>query len=297
MARVDKARLLLLAARDAVDAKKVADMARAAEVYAKRQKLSEDAIRYATAVKVDAMTLMGKFLETMPKAKGGKPYQKCATLGKKPRVPTLIEHGIEYEEAKACRRLVKLASEQPEKYVAIREAKLPISAATSSAHVSHNAGDNEWYTPKEYIEAAVRVIGSINIDPASSKEANKVIGADRFFGKNEDGLQQEWPGNVWMNPPYSQPLCTQFCEYLVRQHKAGITKEAIVLVNNATETEWFQNMARYAGALCFPKGRIKFWCPEKTSAPLQGQALLYLFGHNARKFCDEFAKFGLVFRT
>jgi hypothetical protein len=64
--KVDKARALLAEARDAKDAKKVADLARAAEVYARRQKLSEEAIAYATAVKVDTMTLMGRLLRESP---------------------------------------------------------------------------------------------------------------------------------------------------------------------------------------------------------------------------------------
>jgi hypothetical protein len=38
-------------------------VARDAEVYARRQKLSQDAIDDATAVKVDAMTLMGEMLK------------------------------------------------------------------------------------------------------------------------------------------------------------------------------------------------------------------------------------------
>jgi hypothetical protein len=70
--KVDKARVLLAEARDANDAKKVADLARAAEVYAKRQKLSDEAIAYATAVKVDALTLMEEFLKDAPKNEGAR---------------------------------------------------------------------------------------------------------------------------------------------------------------------------------------------------------------------------------
>lgn len=41
--KLDRARSLLAQARDAGDAKVVADLARAAEVYARRQKLSQEA--------------------------------------------------------------------------------------------------------------------------------------------------------------------------------------------------------------------------------------------------------------
>jgi protein gp37 len=72
VAKLGGALALLAQARDATDAKHVADLARAVEVYAKRQRLSEDAIAYATAVKVDAMTLMGEFLKAAPKNTGAK---------------------------------------------------------------------------------------------------------------------------------------------------------------------------------------------------------------------------------
>jgi phage N-6-adenine-methyltransferase len=160
-------------------------------------------------------------------------------------------------------------------------------------HVAQATGEDEWYTPAPYIVAARSVMGAIDLDPASSKTANETVGADRYYTVEEDGLTQPWAGRVWMNPPYAQPLVDRFATRLAREHAAGAVVEAITLLNNATETAWFQELAAQAAALCFPRGRVHFWHPGKSSAPLQGQVVVYLGGRPGT-FAAGFHRFGSV---
>lgn len=166
-----------------------------------------------------------------------------------------------------------------------------VEAVKSRPHVANNSGDNEWYTPKEYIEAARQVLGELHLDPASNPLANDIVQAATFYTAEDTGLDKDWHGNVWMNPPYESGLIGQFAEKLCDSYASGNVTGAIVLVNNATETRWFQSLAEQASAACFPKGRVKFWHPRKVAVPLQGQAILYL-GPNTDEFARAFSQFG-----
>jgi phage N-6-adenine-methyltransferase len=157
-------------------------------------------------------------------------------------------------------------------------------------HVSFNSGNNEWYTPKEFIEAARSAMGSIDLDPASNDIANEIVKAETYYTVETNGLDKEWTGNVWMNPPYASDLIGKFVDKLIEQRENY--KQAIILVNNATETEWFNKLISISSAVCFPKSRVKFYMPDgKTGAPLQGQAVLYV-GKNIEEFMNAFDGFG-----
>ena len=172
----------------------------------------------------------------------------------------------------------------------------PISQKTLKiTHVSNNSGNNEWYTPPEFIEAARTVMGGINLDPASCIIANNTVRADRFFDEDSDGLNQKWVGRIWLNPPYAQPLVGQFINKVCDEYMARNITQACVLVNNFTETEAGQKLINVATSVCFPSSRIKFLDSkgEAVGAPLQGQMIAY-FGAKKTKFIKEFSDFGEV---
>lgn len=159
--------------------------------------------------------------------------------------------------------------------------------------VSYHISDDsyEWYTPIEYIEAARNVMGSIDLDPATSEQAQAAIQAGYFFTRDDDGLSHQWFGNVWLNPPYNMPLIEQFIDKTIGEYKSGLVNSAIVLTNNSTDTGWFHKLAQYP--FCLTRGRIQFWNGEDKLATRQGQAIFHL-GDDIDKFVTEFSRFGLV---
>ncbi len=152
---------------------------------------------------------------------------------------------------------------------------------------------DEWYTPLEYIAAARRVMGGIDLDPATSLDAQSVICAKTYYTKQDDGLSKQWFGNVWMNPPYSMPLIRLFVSKLIESHANGVILSAIVLTNNSSDTAWFHDLlARYPA--CFTRRRVRFWRPNHENyAARQGQAIFYV-GADLDSFKREFGRFGRI---
>lgn len=194
---------------------------------------------------------------------------------------------LEPEEQQEIAHRIEHIEEEPEETAT---PKAIVQEVVNRPHVSFNSGNNEWYTPKEYIEAARSVMGSIDVDPASNDIAQKIVNAATYYTAETNGLDKTWEGNVWLNPPYASDLIGKFADKLIQEQEHY--KQAIVLVNNATETEWFNKIISIASAVCFPKGRVKFYMPDgRTGAPLQGQAVLYI-GSRPEAFASAFCKLG-----
>jgi len=293
---ISQASKLLAEASTVQEAKELKSKFLVIAEWAKQMKMGEEAEQKARAYALRAIRRMGEMLRETPKAKGGENYHKIPTGTKPvPVPPTLAEMKITKQESAEAQKLADVTVQKFEKALETAKTAQEVLRFAAGAHVSNNSGDNEWYTPKEYIEAAREILGVIDLDPASTEEANGIVKATKFYTEAENGLTKKWwEGNVWMNPPYAGELIGGFADKLVTEYAADNVKSAIVLVNNATETKWFQRMARKASAICFPAGRIRFWHPRKDSAtPLQGQAILYL-GPNGKSFCLRFSSFGLT---
>jgi ParB family chromosome partitioning protein len=163
-------------------------------------------------------------------------------------------------------------------------------------HRAQGTGDNEWYTPPEYVEAARAVLGEIDLDPASSDVAQRTVKASRYFTREQDGLTQAWPGRVWLNPPYTQPDVGRFVGKLVDELERHQTEAAILLTHNYTDTAWFHLAASVCQAICFTRGRIGFLDSRgNAAAPTQGQAFFY-YGLDVEAFRARFTEIGALMR-
>lgn len=303
----DAACRALAQARSTDEAKEFLDKAIALRAYAKQAKNKQLEID-AAEIRFRAERRIGELMEAQREAglmaTGGDAMK--ARVGIKPEATTLAEAGIDKNLAHRARSYAAIPEKEFDGILSkwrdrVEDENERVSsdllrASRQHTHVSLNSGENEWYTPPHIIESAKQVLGKIDLDPASSEKANSIVGAASFFTLEQNGLSREWPiGTIWMNPPYAQPLITHFCSRFTAEMQRGST--GIALVNNATETEWFQSLASCCQAICLLKGRVKFLDPYgNPGAPLQGQAALYS-GKFPGLFSGEFRNFGLVVRT
>ena len=175
-------------------------------------------------------------------------------------------------------------------------------------NIKHSSATAEHYTPSEIIEPARIVLGGIDLDPASDAFTNsRLVKAGSYFNAKQNGLKQEWNGDVLLNPPggwcdengrrveerhglSSQRLWWSklVSEYLsCRVHSAIFIGFSIeVLQTTQVEDERYKVGDAYplpvvAFPLCFPKTRIRFLHREGNKLvvgkqPTHANVIVYL---------------------
>ena len=163
---------------------------------------------------------------------------------------------------------------------------------------------NDWHTPEIYINAALDVMGGIDLDPFSSREANEHLCARHILTVGDNALLTDWAGygdKVWMNPPYGNKrnngsaTATDAAAKFAEEYQRGSFKEGIVLMNLAMDTEWFQLLFGVSSVICCTDHRIKFEAAggKKQSSNTKSQMFFYA-GDNPDKFAEVFSQFGTI---
>lgn len=154
----------------------------------------------------------------------------------------------------------------------------------------------EHYTPSWLVEAARRVMGSIDTDPCSCEEAQKTVKAGTYFTKEQDGLKQEWHGNVFVNPPGGRGVPQAFWRKLMQERSLGNARRFVWLAFNISHLRTLQQVwvpGLEGCLLCVPERRIPFSGnnPTKDNAVLFGGATT-VNEHVA--FYDAFSAYGAI---
>ncbi len=121
-----------------------------------------------------------------------------------------------------------------------------------------------WFTPHDFFKSCVEEFGEFDLDPAATADNAK---ADRFFTESDDGLNQEWIGElVWLNPPYGRVI-PKWIDKALQEFDKGNAKKIVMLLPARTDTRWFWSFfERPDVETRFIKGRLKFG-GSKTAAP------------------------------
>ena len=123
-----------------------------------------------------------------------------------------------------------------------------------------NDSNDSYATKPELWRPIKQAVGGFDVDPASGAESEHI--AETVYTKEDDGLQQEWKGNVWLNPPFSEKL--PFFRKLVNELERGNITTAVALAPVDTSTQWFQSWYSQAELMCWLEGRSWY---ESTGSP------------------------------
>lgn len=164
---------------------------------------------------------------------------------------------------------------------------------------------SEWHTPSKYIEAARKVMGSIDLDTASCIEANRTVKATQYYTKEKDGLRHPWHGNVWCNPPYGKvnpiPGSTKsyqklFVERTIQEYnQQNIDQAILLLLGNSCFTHYFTPLWEYP--LCFHDGYISFDKLDGSRSDFGFGTIFAYLGPNIEAFIEHFSPFGRIVKT
>ncbi len=116
-------------------------------------------------------------------------------------------------------------------------------------HESARNESIEWYTPPEIFDSLNMVF---DLDPCSSGKGKTFVPAKKYLTVEDDGLNQDWVGTAFVNPPYG-PQTEKWMRKLA-EHGDGMG-----LIFARTDVKWFHDVGIKADLVCFVKGRIKFY--------------------------------------
>ena len=195
---------------------------------------------------------------------------------------------------------------------------VPAPAMSQPMSILTSQGTVEWYTPPDLIERARRVLGAIDLDPASSDVAQRWNNAETYyqldlsaidfdkprkddaeltrdlsrFGLARLATQPPWAGRVWLNPPFDN--ADTWVDRLDGEYLNGDVIAAILLVNSAPGYVWWENLWRRR-PVCMLRERVCFYQADGTTdGPAKKGTTIAYYGTDIDSFITHFGALGRI---
>lgn len=301
--KLTEAHRALMEAKTIDEVKDVRDRAESLRLYAKQAGYGLEMQNACAEIKLRAERRAGELLKETINHNGGRPEKNGNS------VLPLHDFGLNKMQSSRFQTIARIPDEVFEAHIIeTKTAKEELTSAgvmrlannglsqPMQVLLSHEAVD--YYTPPEYIEAARQVMGRIDLDPASCKDAQKTVRAGRFYSEADDGLSREWYGCVWLNPPYSKTNGKSnqelWAKRLITEYQSGNVEQAILLVKSALGYKWFEELWDEL-PVCFARLRLSFTKSDGNTdgESKHGTALFYL-GNDLPQFISVFSRFGRI---
>lgn len=172
--------------------------------------------------------------------------------------------------------------------------------------VQVSSKEDSWITPKYIIDKVKSVYSrhghELELDPASSEQANLFVGAKRIYTKEDDSLNLSWEtNNFFLNPPYgkvgNKSQAGIFCKKAIEEFESGNIKfGGIILLHCRIGYSWTQPLVDNLPSIIL-KERLRFINPNTLKSGAQSKTcqILHLVGDfYLEGFMEEFSYIGNV---
>ena len=143
----------------------------------------------------------------------------------------------------------------------------------------HMKETDERYTPSWVFET----LGiDFDLDPCSPAGGIPHAPIKHYYTAEDDGLSKGWFGNVWVNPPFSNPR--PFMEKLVA-HGQGIGLVRI------SQSQWAKDLWNNADGVILNDKRLKFNRPDGRLIGIPAVTFMFAFGVENAKALQNFKEY------
>jgi len=142
------------------------------------------------------------------------------------------------------------------------------------AHTALSSADSTWTTPPDLLEKLYKLIPVFDLDPCSPTTEKKLapVKAKNYYTEILNGLEFEWHGHVFLNPPYGRTI-QSWIEKAQTEFSAGRATSIIGLIPARPDTRWWQKHIPQT-TVALLQGRLKFG-GQNVPAPFPSALVLW----------------------